>query len=94
MSLVQILELLKPVMESLELIHEKGLIHRDISPDNLMIVKGKLKLLDFGAARDFTNLDNKSLSVMLKPGYAPEEQYRSGRMVSVIQTSLCLPAKG
>ena len=77
MGINQILELLKPVMKSLERIHGRELIHRDISPDNLMLVDGELKLLDFGAARDFANLDNKSLSVMLKPGYAPEEQYRS-----------------
>ena len=67
MSLVQILELLQPVMKSLERIHEKGLIHRDISPDNLMLVDGDLKLLDFGAARDFANLDNKSLSGCSNP---------------------------
>ena len=76
----QILGLLKPVIKSLERIHRRELIHRDISPDNLMLVDGELKLLDFGAARDFSNIGNKSLSVMLKPGYTPEEQYRSKGM--------------
>lgn len=73
----QTVRLLMPVMNSLRKIHEQGLIHRDISPDNIMLVGDKVKLLDFGAARSVSAAANKSLSVMLKPGYAPEEQYRS-----------------
>ena len=70
------IEMIDPILQALNEIHNQGLIHRDISPDNVMVLKnGRLKLLDFGAAREVAG--DKSLSVMLKPGYAPEEQYRS-----------------
>lgn len=73
----QALELMKPVMESLEQVHRAGLIHRDISPDNIMVTPDhKGKLIDFGAARDFINRA-KNMSVILKPHYAPIEQYKS-----------------
>jgi serine/threonine protein kinase len=74
----QVFDMLRPVMTSLAQVHKSGMIHRDISPDNIMISKeGYVKLLDFGAAREFAESGNRRLSIMLKPGFAPEEQYRS-----------------
>lgn len=72
-----ILNLIKPIMDALEKVHSVGLIHRDISPDNIMFTKdSRLKLMDFGAAKN-TDIDNTARgSIILKPGYAPPEQYR------------------
>ena len=67
----------RPLMESLDAVHKQGLIHRDISPSNLMEDKdGNIILLDFGTAREVSLDGEKSLSIVLKPGFAPEEQYR------------------
>lgn len=78
LSMDDMLGLMSPLMEALDAVHKEGLIHRDISPDNIMLLSnGGIKLMDFGAARTYTEFGQKSLSIMLKHGYAPEEQYRT-----------------
>ena len=71
----EILTIMRPVMESLTQVHKTGLIHRDISPDNIIITKSnEVKLIDFGAAK-YSNPDGRSVSIVLKQGFAPPEQY-------------------
>ena len=78
MSFSRVFELLSPIMIVLGKVHAQGLIHRDISPTNIMLKdNGTAALIDFGTARDFSQNSNATYSVMLKVGYSPEEQYRS-----------------
>jgi len=70
------LGLLTPIMKALHAVHEAGLIHRDVAPDNIFITTtGERKLLDFGAARQTAGDGAGLMTVILKPGYAPPEQY-------------------
>ncbi len=70
-------ELLRPVMDALIKIHESGVVHRDISPDNIILTEEGAKLIDFGAARIVSPDRNSGLTIVLKRGYAPIEQYLS-----------------
>ncbi len=69
--------LLAPLTEALNVIHRENWYHRDIAPDNIMLLSGSGRpmLLDFGAARKVIEGMTQALTVILKPGYAPVEQY-------------------
>lgn len=70
--------LLSPILQALERVHAMHIIHCDISPETIMVADtGEAKLVDFGATRYVTTANSKSLAIILKQGYAPEEQYRS-----------------
>jgi serine/threonine protein kinase len=68
--------LLTQLLDALEIIHSRQCYHRDIAPDNVLMVGGDTPvLLDFGAARRVLTDQTQALTVILKPGYAPVEQY-------------------
>ncbi|MBO7251081.1 MAG: protein kinase [Oscillospiraceae bacterium] len=73
------LDIMEPMLKALQKVHHQGLIHRDISPDNIMIpTDGGIKLIDFGTVRymDASGRSQASEAV-LKPGFAPMEQYNT-----------------
>ncbi len=71
----ELLRMIEPLFSALSAVHEAGLIHRDISPDNLMLERGSVRLLDFGCARESTQ-GTETMTITLKHGYAPIEQYQ------------------
>lgn len=77
MDLLRIRDLIVPLCEALEVLHSQNCIHRDVSPDNVLLLDDKATpiLLDFGAARRTVRQTSQSFTVMLKSGYAPIEQY-------------------
>ena len=68
--------ILDGVLNALHDIHTQNILHRDISPDNIIITDtNEVRILDFGAARQALSTHSQKMSVILKPGYAPFEQY-------------------
>jgi serine/threonine protein kinase len=68
--------ILYPLLGALETLHAEGVYHRDVAPDNILIgLDGKPVLLDFGAARRVISDKSQTLTAILKPAYAPIEQY-------------------
>ena len=69
-------ERFRPLLQSLKRLHTAGVVHRDISPDNIMVNRaGSLILIDFGSAKDLRSATQTSATTY-KNGYAPPEQYR------------------
>ena len=65
-----------PAIQAMEQVHQAGLVHRDISPDNLMLTPdGKVKILDLGAAKDLSANNGASSMQVAKGGFSPFEQY-------------------
>jgi hypothetical protein len=72
----RIRQIIVPLLDGLQAVHETGFLHRDIKPANIFIrSNGSPVLLDFGAARQAVSGSTKSLTSILTPGYAPLEQY-------------------
>ncbi len=72
-----ILTILSPLFDALTMLHNAQIFHRDIAPDNVLLMAdtGRPLLLDFGAARRVIGDMTQALTAILKPGYAPVEQY-------------------
>ena len=69
------LGIIENIGEALERVHEAGLLHRDIKPDNILLCEGRAVLIDFGTARAFASDKTTPMTQLLTPGYAPLEQY-------------------
>ena len=77
LSEAELLRVLMPILDGLELVHNAGFIHRDIKPDNIHIRSdGSPVLLDFGSAR-YALGHSRTVTILVAPGYAPFEQYYS-----------------
>ena len=75
-SFTEAMQILCPIMLALDDLHHTGLLHRDIAPDNIYLtIDGHAKLLDFGAARFSFGEETQNAASVIKPGYAPLEQY-------------------
>ncbi len=71
----RIAQVMGPIFDALEMLHREQVFHRDIAPDNIILSDGRSVLLDFGSARKIIGDATQALTTVLKPGYAPLEQY-------------------
>ena len=71
----RIAQVMGPIFDALEMLHREQVFHRDIAPDNIILSEGRSVLLDFGSARKIIGDATQALTTVLKPGYAPLEQY-------------------
>lgn len=73
----ELITIIACVSEALETIHKRGILHRDIAPDNIFITNnGVVKLIDFGSARNIVNRE-KGFTVLIKRNFTPPEQYQA-----------------
>lgn len=73
--------LLLQIADALRQVHDAGLVHSDISPSNILLENGvHVKLIDFGAARSLMQSQDNSLTVQVKPGFSPPEQYAGSKL--------------
>jgi hypothetical protein len=77
LSEIEIKNIFIPILDGLKTVHDAGLLHRDIKPDNIYLRSdGPPVLLDFGAARQYTASQSQSVTAIVTPGFAPFEQYQ------------------
>ena len=73
----QLFSMMRSTVDALEAVHAQGILHRDITPKNLMVLEdGSVKLIDFGSAR---KIDREGTSIIVTEHYAPVEQYDNSR---------------
>lgn len=80
LTVEELWKMLRPLMEDINDMHVLDVLHRDIAPDNIMVMRdGSLRLMDFGSARSFQKTP-EGKTQFIKPGFSPAEQYlREGR---------------
>lgn len=72
-------QIMEPVVSSMAVIHDAGLINFNIAPDNIIMTRDrKVKLLGFGSSKLATSGKNVNLDMIIKPGFSPEEMYHNG----------------